>query len=107
MTHRGRLTTSNPRSCEGPAVHRTVRTQRPPQALTPQAFVAQIAAGRARYLDGFHIAFDNWHSTDASENHELAQDIYRGLRANGLIETRTIEQSVHADNGLLLPDPFI
>ena len=24
--------------------------------------------------------FDNWHSTDAPENHELAQDIYRALR---------------------------
>ena len=75
--------------------------------LTPQAFVAQIAAGRARYLDGFHIAFDNWHSTDASENHELAQDIYRGLRANGLIETRTIEQFFDPDKGMFLPDRFI
>src|ERR1043166_6125711 len=37
---------------------------------TPQAFVAEIAAGRKPYLDGFHIAFDNWHSTDAPENHE-------------------------------------
>src|SRR4029450_13807094 len=26
---------------------------------TPQAFVAEIAAGRQQYLDGFHIAFDN------------------------------------------------
>ena len=32
--------------------------------LTPQQFVAQIAAGRKQYLDGFHISFDNWHSTD-------------------------------------------
>ena len=40
---------------------------------TPQQFVADIAAGRKPYLDGFHIAFDNWHSTDAPENHELAQ----------------------------------
>jgi methionyl-tRNA synthetase len=75
--------------------------------LTPQAFVAQIAAGRARYLDGFHIAFDNWHSTDAPENHELAQDIYRALRANGLIETRTIEQFFDPDKGMFLPDRFI
>ncbi len=29
---------------------------------TPQEFVAAIAAGRARHLDGFHIRFDNWHS---------------------------------------------
>ncbi|MFT3772307.1 MAG: class I tRNA ligase family protein [Minicystis sp.] len=46
---------------------------------TPQQFVADIAAGRKQYLDGFHIAFDNWHSTDAPENHELAQDIYPTL----------------------------
>jgi methionyl-tRNA synthetase len=59
---------------------------------TPQQFVADIAAGRKQYLDGFHIAFDNWHSTDAPENHQLAQQIYRDLKANGLIETRTIEQ---------------
>lgn len=37
---------------------------------TPQQFVADIAAGRKPYLEGFHIRFDNWHSTDAPENHE-------------------------------------
>jgi methionyl-tRNA synthetase len=31
---------------------------------TPQQFVADIAAGPPQYLDGFHIGFDNWHSTD-------------------------------------------
>jgi methionyl-tRNA synthetase len=75
--------------------------------LTPQAFVAQIAAGRQRYLDGFHIAFDNWHSTDAPENHELARSIYRALRDNALIETRTIEQFFDPDKGMFLPDRFI
>ena len=59
---------------------------------TPQQFVADIAAGRKQYLDGFHIEFDNWHNTDAPENHALAQQIYRDLKANGLIETRVIEQ---------------
>ena len=47
---------------------------------TPQQFVADIASGRKQYLDGFHISFDNWHSTDAPENHELARQIYRDLR---------------------------
>ena len=75
--------------------------------LTPQQFVAQIAAGRAQYLDGFHIAFDNWHSTDAPENHRLAQDIYRALRKNELIEVRTIEQFFDPDKGMFLPDRFI
>ena len=52
---------------------------------TPQQFVAHIAAGRKQYLDGFHIGFDNWHSTDGPENHDLAKDIYRALRKNELI----------------------
>ena len=74
---------------------------------TPQQFVADIAAGRKPYLDGFHISFDNWHSTDGPENHELAQAIYLDLKANGLIETRTIEQFFDPEKNMFLPDRFI
>jgi methionyl-tRNA synthetase len=74
---------------------------------TPQQFVADIAAGRKEYLDGFHISFDNWHSTDGPENHELAQSIYRALRDNGLIEVRSIEQFFDPEKGMFLPDRFI
>ncbi len=74
---------------------------------TPQAFVAEIGAGRARYLEGFHIAFDNWHSTDAPENHELAQSIYLALRKQGLIAERTIEQLFDPVKGMFLPDRFV
>ncbi|MBP6851331.1 MAG: methionine--tRNA ligase [Rhodoferax sp.] len=74
---------------------------------TPQQFVADIAAGRKPYLDGFHIAFDNWHSTDAPENHALAQQIYRDLKAAGLIATRVIEQFFDPEKNMFLPDRFI
>ncbi len=74
---------------------------------TPQQFVADIAAGRKQYLDGFHISFDNWHSTDGAENHQLAQQIYRDLKANGLIETKTIEQFFDPEKNMFLPDRFI
>ncbi len=74
---------------------------------TPQAFVNEIAAGRKAYLDGFHIAFDNWHSTDAPENHALAHDIYRALRANELIASRTIEQFFDPVKNMFLPDRYI
>ena len=30
------------------------------RGITPQAFVAEIAAGRKQYLDGFHISHDYW-----------------------------------------------
>lgn len=74
---------------------------------TPEQFVADIAAGRKPYLDGFHISHDNWHSTHSPENTELAQAIYRDLRAAGLIETRTIEQFFDPEKGMFLPDRYI
>ena len=77
---------------------------------TPQQFVAEIAAGRQQYLDGFHIAFDHWHSTDSPENTALAQDIYRKLRDRSdgsLIATKTIEQFYDPVKGMFLPDRYI
>ena len=74
---------------------------------TPQQFVADIAAGRRPYLDGFHIGFDNWHSTDGPENHELAQAIYRDLKAAGLVATRVIAQFFDTEKNMFLPDRFI
>ncbi len=75
--------------------------------LTPQEFVARIAGGRKQYLDGFHIGFDNWHSTDGPENHALAKDIYLALRRNGLIATRTIEQFFDPVKSMFLADRYI
>jgi len=74
---------------------------------TPQQFVSEIAAGRKQYLDGFHVRFDNWHSTDSPENTELAQSIYRKLRGDGLIAARTIEQFYDPVKGMFLPDRYI
>jgi methionyl-tRNA synthetase len=74
---------------------------------TPQQFVADIAAGRQQYLDGFHIAFDNWSNTDSPENHELSQQIYLDLKKAGFIETRTIEQFFDPEKNMFLPDRFI
>ncbi|MBM3364946.1 MAG: methionine--tRNA ligase [Betaproteobacteria bacterium] len=75
--------------------------------VTPQDFVANIAAGRKAYLDGFHISFDNWHSTDGPENHFLSQEIYRRLRDKGLIATRTIDQFYDPVKNMFLPDRYI
>ncbi|MBV8501780.1 MAG: methionine--tRNA ligase [Paucibacter sp.] len=74
---------------------------------TPQEFVAGIAAGRKTYLDGFHIGFDHWSSTDSPQNHALSQEIYRALRHNELISVKTIEQFFDPAKGMFLPDRFI
>ncbi|MCX8099017.1 MAG: methionine--tRNA ligase [Casimicrobiaceae bacterium] len=74
---------------------------------TPKAFVREIAATRPRYLEGFAISIDHWHSTDSPENVELAQAIYRALREAGLIATRTIEQFFDPVKGMFLPDRYV
>ncbi|HYA66142.1 MAG TPA: methionine--tRNA ligase [Burkholderiaceae bacterium] len=74
---------------------------------TPERFVAAIAAARKPYLDGFLIGFDHWHSTESPENVGLSQDIYRRLRAAGLIAARTIEQFYDPIKQMFLPDRYI
>ncbi len=77
------------------------------RGITPQEFVAEIAAGRKPYLEGFHISFDHWHSTDAKENHELSQSIYRRLVDAGLIYKKDIEQYYDTVKEMFLADRFI
>jgi methionyl-tRNA synthetase len=74
---------------------------------TPETFIGEIARGRKRYLDGFHIGHDNWHSTHSKENTELSQDLYRRLKAKGLIYTKPIEQFYDPVKGMFLADRYI
>jgi methionyl-tRNA synthetase len=74
---------------------------------TPQQFIAEMRAARQQYLDGFHLGFDHWHTTDSKENVELSQSIYRALRANELIDIRSIEQFYDPVKGMFLPDRYI
>jgi len=74
---------------------------------SPEAFVAQIAKGRQQYLDGFHVAFDNWHSTHSAENTELSQDIYRRLKQAGLVYAKPVEQFYDPVKNMFLADRYI
>ena len=77
------------------------------EGVSPQELVARIAAGRPRYLQGFHIGFDHWHSTDSPENFALSQDIYRRLKAEGLIYSKPVEQFYDPVKGMFLADRYI
>ncbi|OZI44136.1 methionine--tRNA ligase [Bordetella genomosp. 5] len=77
------------------------------EGITPKELVARYASERPRYLDGFHIRFDHWHSTDSAENVALSHEIYGALKAQGLIETRSIEQFYDPVKGMFLADRYI
>jgi methionyl-tRNA synthetase len=75
--------------------------------IAPEELVRRIAADRPRYLNGFHISFDHWHSTHSPENFELSTDIYRRLRAAGLIYMKPVEQFFDPVKQMFLPDRYI
>jgi methionyl-tRNA synthetase len=74
---------------------------------SPEAFVADIARGRKQYLDGFHISYDNWHSTHSAENTELSQGIFRRLKAAGLVYAKPVEQFYDPVKRMFLADRYI
>src|ERR1700739_4819814 len=77
------------------------------EGITPRELTARIAADRARYLTGFHLSFDHWHSTDSPENTALSQDIYARLKQAGFIYRKTVEQFYDPVKGMFLADRYI
>jgi methionyl-tRNA synthetase len=77
------------------------------EGISPQELVARIAADRPKYLQGFHIGFDHWYSTDSPENVALSQDIYRRLKAAGLVYVKPVEQFYDPVKAMFLADRYI
>ncbi|HEV7610856.1 MAG TPA: methionine--tRNA ligase [Steroidobacteraceae bacterium] len=77
------------------------------EGISPQELVRRITADRARYLHGFHIGFDHWYSTDSPENVALSQDIYRRLKAAGLVYVKAVEQFYDPVKAMFLADRYI
>jgi methionyl-tRNA synthetase len=75
--------------------------------VTPEAFVGRIQAGRREYLDGFHLSYDNWHSTHSAENTALSQDIFRKLDRAGLVYAKPVEQFFDPVKGMYLADRYV
>jgi len=77
------------------------------ERITPQALVERIAATRPKHIKGFHLSFDHWHSTDSPENVALSHDIYRRLKAAGLVYSKVIEQFYDPIKAMFLADRYI
>ncbi len=75
--------------------------------VTPEQLIKRIFDERPKYLKGFHIEFDNWHSTHSTENTELSQGIFRKLSKAGLIDRKPVEQFFDPVKGMFLADRYI
>ncbi|MEK6243040.1 MAG: methionine--tRNA ligase [Pseudomonadota bacterium] len=77
------------------------------EGVTPEQLIKRIFDERPKYLKGFHIEFDNWHSTHSTENTELSQGIFRKLTKAGLIDRKPVEQFFDPVKGMFLADRYI
>ncbi|MEW6312807.1 MAG: methionine--tRNA ligase [Pseudomonadota bacterium] len=77
------------------------------EGITPEQLIARVWQEHFDDFAAFHINFDHYGSTNSNETRGFAQSIYRTLKANGLIETRSIEQFYDPVKQMFLPDRFI
>ncbi len=77
------------------------------EGITPEELIARVKTEHERDFAGFHIGFDNYHSTHSEENRHFAEYIYRKLKEGGHIAVRTIEQAYDPEAKMFLPDRFI
>ena len=77
------------------------------EGISPEALIERVNAEHSADFADFLVEFDNYYSTNAPENKVLSQNIYRALKANGKIATKTIEQFFDPVKQMFLPDRFI
>ncbi len=77
------------------------------EGLTPEALIHRVKGEHERDFAGFHIEFDNYHTTHSEETRYFAETLYRRLRDTGCIEVRSIEQYYDPVRNMFLPDRFI
>ncbi|HZV62681.1 MAG TPA: methionine--tRNA ligase [Methylophilaceae bacterium] len=77
------------------------------EGITPEALIERVQEEHTADFRDFLVEFDNYYSTNAPENRDLASSIYKALKANGKIATRTIEQFFDPVKNMFLPDRFI
>lgn len=77
------------------------------QGIAPEDMIAQVREAHLADFTGFHIGYSNYYSTHSPENKAFSEKIYRALKANGKIESRTIEQLYDPEKQMFLPDRFV
>ena len=77
------------------------------EGITPEALIANVHQEHSADFKEFLVEFDNYYSTNSVENKVLSQGIYKALKANGKIATKTIEQFFDPVKNMFLPDRFI
>jgi methionyl-tRNA synthetase len=77
------------------------------EGITPEQLIDRVYGEHTRDFAGFHVAFDNYYTTNSKENQAFCEDIYRRLQAEDLIAKRSVEQFYDPVKAMFLPDRYI
>jgi len=77
------------------------------EGITPEVLIAQVSKEHLADFTDFGIEFDNYHSTHSAENKHFSTLIYKRLRDDGHITSRSITQAYDPVKEMFLPDRFI
>ncbi|CAM8331960.1 methionine--tRNA ligase [Candidatus Methylopumilus universalis] len=77
------------------------------EGVTPEELIKKVHVEHSKDFSDFFVNFDNFYSTNSPENLELSQIVYKKLKQNNKIYTKTIEQFYDPAKEMFLPDRFI
>jgi methionyl-tRNA synthetase len=77
------------------------------EGCAPEAIIEKYHAEHLADFRDFHISFDNYHSTNSTENRELAEMVYLKLKDGNHIASRDVEQAYCETDNMFLPDRFV
>ena len=77
------------------------------EGIAPEELIARVYQEHTRDFAGFHVAFDNYYTTNSPENQGFCNDIYTQLQKKDLIARRSVEQFYDPVKEMFLPDRFI
>ena len=77
------------------------------EGISPEELIARVSGEHQQDFAGFHIGFDNYHSTHSEENRFFANTIYERNRDAGNIHSKFITQAYDPVENIFLPDRFI
>mgnify|MGYP002630534731 CR=1 FL=1 len=72
-----------------------------------EEWITRIQGEHERDFAGFHIEFDNYGSTNNSENYELCKQFWQAFRESGLVKEQEVTQLFDDEQGVFLADRFV
>lgn len=72
-----------------------------------EELIAEMQQAHERDFAGFHIAFDNYGSTNSPENRRFCEEIWRSLRQTDLVVEKDVSQLYDPLAGTFLADRFV